>query len=340
MSEPFEGISELKRNYKRALPNSFGLYLGAGINLSTENVRNPRYPTHGWAGLLQALYQWNKDRLTASVAQLWEKYQLQEGYDWLGLATELRGSLPVETFIAQIDEILYDGIPRGDKDARLSRRFLEQAPSLHAALCFSTRIRSRTATSWTFARNPKIAVVITSNYDFFFGAGWTRYEAFKKQWKVRTHLSDPRLACEPGTINYIHGYIPYSRAQKQEIVLTRESYEEAYAEGGFARRALWKGINEYHLIFLGTSFTDLPLRQMLKAHKRHHYAIVTPDLAGMASELGITPVVVPRYSDIAVALKEIYCAALDSAECRTLGLENPEGYWQRLCAGKRRTTSL
>jgi hypothetical protein len=31
-----------------------------------------------------------------------------------------------------------------------------------------------------------------------------------------------------------------------------------------------------------------------------------------------------------MVLKEIYCAALDTKECRRVGLANPKAYWERL----------
>ncbi|HVO69365.1 MAG TPA: SIR2 family protein [Aggregatilineaceae bacterium] len=334
MPGSFNGITHLKRVYHQDTPdNSFGLYLGAGVNLPTESIHEPTYRTYGWEGLIKALYEKNMDRLTVSFSELWNKYRR----DWPCLSREVCGSLPVERFVDQLDEIIYDAMPRGDKYARLSKKLLHQAPTLHAALCFSTKIRQRTPKSWTFERNAKIATVITPNYDYFFGAGWTRYEAFADQWKVTTFLSDRALACVPGTINYIHGYLPYSRSQKQEIVLTDVAYKAAYNRG-FAQRALHKGLNEYTLIFLGTSFTDVPLCKMLRKVKgqRQHFAVVTGDMAQRCEDLGVVPVIVPSFEDIATVLEEVYCAALDPVECQRVGLPGPHAYWERLWQGKDR----
>ena len=65
----------------------------------------------------------------------------------------------VEEFVEQMDEIIHDDIPRKDSYGRLSKRLLNQAPTLKAALCFTTKIREQTETSWTFERNPKIGPV-------------------------------------------------------------------------------------------------------------------------------------------------------------------------------------
>jgi hypothetical protein len=444
---------QLKRAYKRAEPDSFGLYLGAGVNLvppEWEDTHRKRYETYTWKQLLKALYEKNRERLTESFADLWDRYR----DDWPGLASELVGPLGVEALVDQIDDIIHDDIPRKDSYGRLSKRLLDQAPTLRAAICFSARIRQRTKTSWTFERNPKIGTVITFNYDFFFGAGWTRYQTFKTHWNVQTPSSKPND--NQRTINYIHGYVPYrfsallraghlndsdslalklrdardplsrylrgqippdkrqlldeydgsrspSKALKKaligelnrllegeclyekqrfaqvtlteeihrrieqnpqdkdlirlnrllleaaypdeitkyrkerDLVLTQESYNDAYARNGFASRTLQKAITGYNLIFLGTSFSDEPLCNMLEKYrgKRQHFAIVKSDTeaAERVNQLGICPVTVRRYSEIATVLEEVYCAALDPTECERVELANPKAYWEQLVAG-------
>ncbi|NIO69280.1 MAG: hypothetical protein GTN71_09655, partial [Anaerolineae bacterium] len=388
---------QLQRAYKHAEPDSFGLYLGAGVNLlppQWKDTRKKRYEMYTWKQLLEALYEKNKERLTESFADLWDRYE----DDWPGLASDLVGPLGVEALVDQIDDIIHGNIPRKDSYGRLSKRLLDQAPTLHAAICFSARIRERTKTSWTFERNPKIGTVVTFNYDFFFGAGWTRYQAFKKHWKVQTPFSEDEPGLEQRTISYLHGYVPYrfsallradhlndptrlalklrdapdplsrylrgqfppderrlldeydgasspSKALKgalirelnrllegeclydeqrfaqltlteeirrrieqnprgkdlvrlnrllleaaypdeitkyrkeRDIVLTRKSYRDAYASNGFAPRILQKAITRYNLIFLGISFSDKPLCDMLEKYrgKRQHFAIVKED---------------------------------------------------------------
>lgn len=446
---------QLKRAYKRAEPDSLGLYLGAGVNLlppEWEDTHKKYYKTYNWKQLLEALYEKNKERLTDSFADLWDRYR----NDWLGLASQLVGPLGVEALVDQIDDIIHGDIPRKDSYGRLSKRLLDQAPTLRAAICFSARIRERTKTSWTFERNPKIGTVITFNYDFFFGAGWTRYQSFKTHWKVRTPRSEGEPNENQPTINYIHGYVPYrfsallradhlndaarlavklrdardplsrylrgqfspderqlldeydgfrspSKALKgalirelnrllegeclydeqrfaqvtlteeirrwieqnpqgkdlirlnrllleaaypdeitkyrkeRDLVLTRKSYNDAYAPNGFASRTLREAITRYSLIFLGISFSDEPLCDMLEKHrgKRQHFAIVKSDTeaAERASQLGICPVMVRRYSEMAMVLEKVYCAALDTAECERVEPATPKAYWEQLVAG-------
>lgn len=324
------GYTDLVSIYNReTAENTIGLYLGAGINCPTETVEKQTYQTYGWEALLRALHQKNQHRLASTFDQLKAQYP----DDWMALATAIRGSLSVDAFVQQLDEILYDDMPRNDRYARLTVKMLRQAPTLHAAICFSTQIRQRTQSTWTFVRNPKIATIITPNYDFFFGAGWTRYEAFKQQWNVTTFLSDPEDACEPGSINYIHGYLPYSAKQKHDIVLTTEGYQTAY-HGGFAEKALKRGLSDYTLIFMGTSFDDMPLREMLLSVKRQHLAFVTENHRGRCEHLGVTPIIVTSYDQIAAMLEAAYCSALTEDELERVGIETVKDYWQCLKAGK------
>jgi hypothetical protein len=333
MSDRIKGLAKLIRTYGSAKPDSFGLYLGAGVNLPPKGESAPKvyFKTYDWKQLLEALYKKNKRRLAESFEQLCQKYK----NDWLGLAAELVGGLTVGVRARQVDEIIYNEIPRKDKDGRLSRRLLKQAPTLHAAIAFSTTISEQTANSWTFQRNPKIGTVVTPNYDFFFGAGWTCYQAFDDHWKVQTPFSEGVPTAEQRRVNYIHGYLPYKLKKKKEIVLTRESYRGAYAKDGFAANTLEEAIRRFNLIFLGTSFADPPLCKMLRKYKgkRRHFAIVTADTVTRASQLGVSPVVAPDYGEVAKVLAQTYCSDLSTKECRRVGLSDPDAYWKRLLAG-------
>ena len=219
----------------------------------------------------------------------------------------------------------------------ISKRLLNQAPTLRAVLCLVTKIREQTETSWTFERNPKIGTVVTTNYDFFFGAGWTRYQAFKEQWKVQTPFSEGEPDPEQRTINYIHGYVPYRFSKMKDLVLTRESYKNAYTTDGFAPRTLRKAVTRYSLIFLGSSFKDDPLCGMLEenAGVRQHFAIVKSgtEAEKVTSRLGLNLVLFQNYSQIPKVLKAVYCTDLGADDCRKVGLGNPDAYWERLEAG-------
>jgi hypothetical protein len=330
-----QGLEQLTSAYREAGVDAVGLFLGAGVNLHPEGKETPglRYRTYCWQQLLEALHEQAEAVPAVSFAELSARY----GEDWQGLASAVVGSLDAEEFVELVDQILYEGLPRTDKDSRLSGRLLDQAPSLRAALCFSTKVRRRTETSFTFQRNPKVGAVVTTNYDFFFGAGWTRYQAFKRQWRVQTPSSRGELQPGQGAICYIHGYVPYRLRAKQPLVLTQESYRAAYAPDGFAARTLREAIGRYTLVFVGVSFEDLPLCEALAAAqgRRQHYALVKAgsEAARRAERLGVCLVVVQDYGQVAEVLREVYCADLGSDEVARVGLESLGAYWERLVAG-------
>lgn len=344
MQERLGGLDEIKVEYKAANCGSFALFLGAGVNLFPSDggdIKKKYFETYSWKELLKALYLRNKDN--SEKEDLFDSLLNKHGQDWPRLASELTKGLDVETLVSQIDSIIYGKIPRKDRYGRLSRRLLNQAPTLHGAVCFSTKIKCRTKTSWTFERNPRIGTIITSNYDFFFGAGWTSYQGFKKHWKVQTPFGKKEPKSKQRPINYIHGYLPYKQGEKKNIVFTKESYDEFYAPGGFSINALRETIRGYNIIFLGVSFIDLPLCEMLESYKgeRCHFIIdkAGSDAIERAKLLGVHPVAVPKYSDIALALEEIYTSALSQKECEELGFADQQAYWDRLEKGPEKIRS-
>ena len=466
MYEQIPGFSDFESVYRPAAKNSLGLYLGAGVNLSPpewRTTRKRRYAAYTWEELLRALYEKNKGRLTATFWELWNRCKDDEGsLDWAELASKLVGHLSIPEFVGQVDEIIYGCIPRKDSYGRLSKVLLDQAPTLHAAICLSAEIKERTDKSWTFKRNQKIGMVMTPNYDFFFGAGWTRYQTFKEHWSIRTPLSSRKdeTRTDKGTINYIHGYVPYTsfmllrrsdlkdavsltrKLKKQDdplseylrgqfsdrgrsllekydgtgpapmslrkalvkglnnaieqkdlynkqrfegvaignatqamirqnrqdeksitrlnrallddafpdkieeyekdLVLKKEQYERHYAQGGFALRKLEEAVSRYKLIFLGTSFEDKPLQDMLGQYRnQQHFAVVKAGskAAQRAKRLGVSTVEVKKYSDIAGVLEKVYCVKLarNKEECQKVEPSTPKAYWERLKKGPEKT---
>ncbi len=329
-------LSQLIETYQQAPDDAFALFLGAGTNLPAEDTPagRIRYPTYSWYALLQALYERNQRHLSTSFDYLRNEY----GDDWQGFATALIGNMRIETFVDQLEAVIYSDLPRSDRYRRLSKRFVEQAPALQAAIAFTARVRQQTPHSWTFERNPKIGAVITTNYDFFFGAGWTRYEAFPSHWKVQTPFSKqaPRASQRP--VYYVHGYLPYATGQKRDVVLTRSSFEDAYSSSGFATRVLQTAIERYRLLFLGVSFDDPHLRSLFKRQDVNAASHVMISRSGSAAlehahSLGITAIPLEEYSEIPGLLGELYCQGLSPEEWRRVGVAGPDAYWDRLLGG-------
>ncbi len=312
--------------------DSIGLYLGAGVNLPTKQVTKPTFDTYSWLELLRAIYNRNMIQYCDSF----EKLKLKHSNNWPRLAESLVGRMSIEKLVDEIDLLFYHCLPRDDTYGRLSKRMLEQAPTLHAAICFTARIKEQ----WTFERNPKIQTVITPNYDFFFGAGWTRYQTFHDHWKVMTPFSEGEPDPTQRIINYIHGYIPYRLSYRKKLVLTRESYKNAYSKNGFAHRVLENAVRECNLIFIGTSFNDPPVNQILKNARNKGYGkrrfvidkTPQPERLAFFEELGITPINVEDYAEIATVLEELYFADLETSGWKRFELNN-EAYWERLKVG-------
>ena len=333
MFQDTDGFKQLVDTYSAASADrSIGLYLGAGVNLPTRDVVKQNFDTYSWLELLRAIYNRHMTQDSISFEMLKNKY-LQ---NWPEMAEALVGGMSVEKLVDEIDLLLYHSLPRKDQYGRLSKRMLDQAPTLQAAICFTARIKKK----WTFEPNPKIQTVITPNYDFFFGAGWTRYQTFHEHWKVMTPFSQENPDKGQRTINYIHGYLPYKLNRKKDLVLTRESYKSAYRKDGFARRVLENTIQECHLIFIGTSFGDRPVIEILANAKKkcigkQHFVIdISPDPEKLAlyRELGITPVLVDKFADVAIVLKELYLAGIEKSSWEKFGLTGAD-YWDRLKLG-------
>lgn len=338
MFQDTDGFQELVSMYTRdKSADTIGLYLGAGVNLPTEQVTKPYFDTYSWVELLRAIY----NRNVIQYYESFEKMKTKYGGNWPRLAEALVGKMSVEKLVDEIDLLFYHCLPRGDTYSRLSKRMLDQAPTLHAAICFTARIKDNKKDKWTFERNPKISTVITPNYDFFFGAGWTRYQTFADHWKVMTPFSEEEPDPTQRIISYIHGYIPYRLSNRKKLVLTRESYKSAYnKKNGFARGVLETAIKKYNLIFIGTSFSDKPVNQILRNAKRRkrrkqHFVIERspdPDRLAMFAELGIIPIIVDDYAEIAIVLERLYCVDLEKNGWDKFGLTGA-AYWERLKVG-------
>ena len=328
-----DGLKSLKRAYSEAAPDSFGLFLGAGVNKPAGDVP-VTFETFTWPELLEEIYKENCRQYDKSFDQMCAEHK----DDWPGLAEALVGSMEEESIVDQLDKIIYRYLPRGDKDSRLSKKMLDQAPSLQAAICFSTQIKERKPKSWTFKRNPRVGAVVTTNYDFFFGAGWTRYQAFKSQWKVHTPFSQ-RQPPDHGVVYYLHGYIPYALKSKRELVLTASSYRKYYAPGEFALQKLKDVLNKYSLIFLGFSFQDPLVCDLLRkvdaSSRPQHFAFTEAQNANLVSKLGIIPVSFDNYADIAGMLEDVYCGTISQATLRDYGFHETHEYWDRLKKGPR-----
>jgi hypothetical protein len=340
--DKFNGkLPQLIDRYLQANDGSIALFLGAGVNLPCGDVR-VRYKTYTWGPLLRALFEKNQHRLVLTFRDLSEQHK----NNWIAVADYLYEHLGKDELIEQIDQLFYSTIPRRDTlYRRLSKKFWDQAPTLQAVVGFCTELKpmTETETSWRFKRNRKIGKVISTNYDYFFGAGWTRYEGFPEQWKVRTPFSSYDLKEGQAPIDYIHGYLPYIRERDKKsetkgLVLSQGSYDEYYQDGEFAANELHDAVSNYSLIFVGMSLSDPPLVKMLTEipyeQRPPHFALVKRGQVKNALDLGINLIEFDDYTHIKEILKTVYCSGITSEICEHYGFDHPEQYWDRLLKGK------
>jgi len=335
------GLQLLKSTYCEAENGTIALFLGAGVNLPTEKVKTTKYSVYSWEKLLEALHEECRAYNAHSFETIMERWKT-----WPARASAIRGSLCEEEFARRIEGLIYIGLTRRDDRARLPKMVLAQAPSLRAAICFASAIDRKTKKMWTFRRNPKVSAVVTTNYDCFFGAGWTLYQAFHKQWKVHTWRSafvDADSADQRGMIYHLHGYIPYRKRPARDVVLTQETYARNYAASGFAAQVLQSVSDTCTLVFLGFSFDDEAVCNVLRRRtgRQPSFAFVRkPDDGRLAqlADLDIAPIPVERYGDIAPQLELVYLSGLSDDEARGVKLTKKSDYWQRLWLGKHNPT--
>jgi hypothetical protein len=334
-----EHLQDLESAYREAGKDAFALFLGAGVNKPITDEELP-YKMYGWLPLLEELHRQCRDVGRPGFEALLAEY----GEDWRRLASEIKGSISEEAFASILDRVIYNGdMPRCDSKKRLADSVLEQMPALHAAICFASAIAEQTESSkgkknWSFCRNPKVGAVLTTNYDYFFAAGWTRYQAFGRQWKVQTPFSHKETRGNQRPIYYLHGYLPYRPTRRKEIVLSEETYRHAYEDPGYSIRVLHEEARSRSLIFIGFSFTDSAVCGVLEDCRdaRQHYAFVrrASDSMQEIERLGIRPIIVEKYGEIASILRTVYTSRIDTQEHLDLDLPSPAHYWRRLWLGK------
>jgi hypothetical protein len=191
-------------------------------------------------------------------------------------------------------------------------------------------------------RNPKIARVLTTNYDFFFGATWPRYTSMRNSWWPSTKTSTGTRLEGAGPILYVHGYLPYSGGGEKDVVITQADYDQTYSgtgdhNDGFARDKLINTIDNYHLIFIGFSFSDSFICNSLRRSntKNQKFAFLHKSESNAiqaAKNAGVIPVELTSWLQLPDLLGEIYCAGLTPEELKRTG-KTPQEYWSTLQKG-------
>lgn len=336
--------SALLEAYASSAPGKFGLFIGAGVNLPVERNIEQRFPALSWEGLLRSIHEASPN----SETETFEAIRARCNGAWVPIAGEILGQHSEEDVAQLIDDLLYAGHTRGDKYRRLSRHFLQQAPVLHAAIAFTATVKAFSERGPTFKRNPRVGRVLTTNYDFFFGAGWTRYETFKAHWQIRTQLTPADTQpSSKGCLDYLHGYLPYAAKNREGrspgLVLKPTAYERYYADEGRSRLMLREALETTRMLMLGLSLDDAYLLDELAAqdssHRGRHFIVTHKESQSTiraANAVGVQPVVVESYADIPPLLELIYARGLARDGQSASGVVNAQQHWRHLMDGKSR----
>jgi hypothetical protein len=336
-----QNLEQVAEVYRAAKEDQLALFLGAGVNGGKWARGHP--PCASWYRLLKKL-----DMHFHSEAP-----HLREGQnvdnDWIKVAAEMFGGVERETLARAIDDLMYEDVFRSPEKRRktkskyklLAWTVLKDMPTLQAAVCFSAAIndpkKGRSA-----RRNPRIDRILTTNYDFFFGAAWPRFRSMAKSWKTTTWASRHKPHKSAGPIIYLHGYLPYDDQGEKKVILTQEDYDLAYSntgeeDTGFAWQYLKSAVEECNLLFIGFSFSDAKVAEVLQASRdrRPHFAFLNEsdiEQIQAAQNLGVTPVTVSDWDQLPQALKYIYCEGLTETEL-TRTDHTKESYWEKMEKG-------
>ncbi len=336
-------LDQLRELYRTSGEKEIALFLGAGVNGGSWATKHPACAS--WPELLKTLGKcfqredhFNKKALNAT------------GNDWINSASRLLDGLDRVEVAKAIDYFIYAGMfstPAGRMKTPRKHRvmkwtILKQMPTLCAAVCFSAAIGPHPAKARSMRRNPKIARVLTTNYDFFFGSSWPRYTSMKRSWWPATRTSTGSRFESAGPIVYLHGYLPYSGAREVDVVITQDDYDLAYspsggADGGFARNQLADAVDRYHLIFIGFSFSDdyvcKVLRRSTSQNKAFAFLHESESVAIRAAEdAGVIPVVLKSWKQLPNKLRGLYCSGLTQCELKRTERTGAE-YWAALQSG-------
>jgi hypothetical protein len=337
-----KNLDSLIRCYQEAGDDQFALFLGSGVNGG------------GWATKHPACASW--PRLLAEVGKHFHSGSRLEAIleasngDWIKAAANLFRGQKREIVIRKIDEAIYAGVFR-DPKTRATRQkkhkvlpwtVLKKMNTLQAAVCFSAAINDPSKKR-SMRRNPKVGRILTTNYDFFFGAAWPRYTSMTNSWWPVTWKSSDSLPEGVGAIQYLHGYLPYSGKGERDVIITESDYTRAYGEDGFSLRMLQESVDRYNLLFLGFSFSDIQVCEILRNNlgsKKHFTILHESELSALASAqaAGVLPITVSSWMQLPEVLRDVYCAGLIKTELDRTGMLEGQKYWDDLQFGLRPRT--
>jgi hypothetical protein len=327
------------------------LFTGAGVSFTTAK----HYKSPGWWDLLMETYgqmnpAWGEEELKERFAEL--KEQHPRAWDLASALAREAGN--EDAFLAIMRRVLVGRTGGDARYKRLPKLYLDKAGTLNAAIAFCSRLRALRSNP-CFEPNPDVAAVLTLNYDWFFEGGATqKYNAnrFKPMASTKSELVPRRMP-----VYHIHGYVPHGidRLPRHPLVLTAESYRQAYEARTFTTCTLDRLLGKFPALFVGVSFDDeLLLRRLEKLAAKPgaptHFALARQDSlpAARLARLrgaGVQPILYTDHRVVPAVLGRVYFTRMatedlsvpvESVTGKRIGYEllSRQDYWRLLLYNK------
>lgn len=306
------------------------LFTGAGVSFTKAK----HYRTPSWWDLLLEIYgkihpKLKEEKCRARFAELRNKHTF--AWDMASVLAQEAGS--EDAFLAIMRRVLVGRTGRDARYKRLPKAYLDHGATLNAVIAFCSCLRAIRKHPCLIP-NPNVEAVLTLNYDWFLEGGATqKYNA--NPFKPMASLMSKRV---PGRlpVYHIHGYVPHGIRQKPKypLILTAESYREAYEPGTFTRKTLDELLGHFPTLFIGISFRDERFLRRLKALARRdetptHFALIKQGSLKMVlldriESAGIQPILYCCHEQIPTILGQVYQTRLKPEDLR-IQLESEVG---------------
>ena len=317
-------LAELKRHYRR---HPIVVYTGAGVSRGDEKGR---FGLPGWLDLLREILR----RSTALSST-----DLPED-PWDAAEQVIKKCGGKERFQRELISIVQARENYADAKRQLSKSFLGEAPTLNAIAAFCAHLKGQVqkvkGDRYDIGPNRRVRAILTSNYDPFLEAAFST--------KFIKPLLKPVAAygSRVGNLNqipvfHIHGYVPHPAQRRgasrkplvAQLVLGRDDYETAWDRSNAFGTTMTTQIHflrHYTMLFVGFSFADKYVCNLLEAIKEEYRSSQTPDRkqhfalvsAGLFNErggsyfrrIGVRPILYRDHNEIPFLLGELYVSGL------------------------------
>ena len=293
------------------------VFTGAGVSFTEAAA----YKAPGWWGLLLETYAALRLELSSDQAKArFEALRAERPQAWDAASALVSEAGSEAAFLAIMRRVLVGRTGRDKAYKRLPIAYLNHAATLNAVIAFCSRLRA-VRIHPCLEPNPRLRAVLTLNYDWFLEGGATqKYNAnpFKPVASLESQEEPGRLP-----VYHLHGYIPHdvNEAPRYPLILTAESYREAYRPGAFTTETLDRFLGAFPALFVGVSFEDELLVRRIEGLSvgPTHFALFK---AGSADEMlldrlraaGVLPILYPDHDRVPDILGRVYQSGLDAKD--------------------------